>query len=302
MERRETVYSVARALSVVEALNLQCVTPLEALHRSTGMPKPTLIRLLQTLIAAGYVCRVSRKEGYALTQNALRLTAGVRERDVLVGVARPLMEAFTLEHKWQLSLGTRENEGMLIRATTRHISPFSREQVFLNKSVGLLSSTIGRAYFAFCSDVQRKFLLEIAKSSDSADARIAASPACVQRIVNGVRRGRYAGNRRDRAGPYRSLAIPLAQAGSKDTILGAMVMFWYGSVMTERQAAQRYLRPLYDLADEIARGVSAAQSRDGSDVGRTVALAANSGRTIFATGRALLQPASANQSVANPIS
>jgi len=91
MDRDETVHSVARAFNVVEILNSRRVTSLEALHKSTGVPKPTLVRLLETLIAAGYVHRVSRREGYAVTESVLRLSAGVRDRDVLVDVARPLM-------------------------------------------------------------------------------------------------------------------------------------------------------------------------------------------------------------------
>jgi IclR family transcriptional regulator, mhp operon transcriptional activator len=258
MDRDETVHSVARAFSVVEILNAQRVTSLEALHRSTGVPKPTLVRLLETLIAAGYVHRVSRREGYAVTEHVLRLSAGVRDRDVLVDVARPLMEAFTLEHKWQISLGTHEGDGLLIRATTRHISPFSRDQLFLNRPVGLLSSVIGRAYFAFCSETEREVILKFVKSSDAADARIAASPERVQTIIDVVRRRRYATGQPIRPGPYRSLAIPVMGARSCDDLLGAMVMFWYGSVMTERQAAGRYLQPLYDLAEQIAHGVESS--------------------------------------------
>ena len=35
---------------------------------------------------AGYVVRVSRREGYALTENVLRLSAGVRHRDNLLSL------------------------------------------------------------------------------------------------------------------------------------------------------------------------------------------------------------------------
>jgi IclR family mhp operon transcriptional activator len=255
MDRDETVHSVSRALSVVETLNEKQVTSLETLHRSTGVPKPTLVRLLETLIAAGYVHRVSRREGYAVTQNVLRLSAGVRHRDVLVDVARPLMEAFTHEHKWQISLGTHQHGGLLIRATTRHISPFSRDELFLNRQVSMLSSVIGRAYFAFCSEAEREFILKIAMAGESPDMMIAMNPERVEAIVEAARQQGYAGDRRDRPGPYRSLAIPVMAAGGTGEVLGALVIFWYVSVMSERQASQRYVQPLYDLADKIARGV-----------------------------------------------
>src|ERR1051325_7039443 len=118
---REGVQSATRALKVIEVLNRRRVTPLEALHADTALPKSTLVRLLETLIGAGYVVRVSRREGYALTENVLRLSAGVRHRDLMVDVARPLLEAFTREHKWQVSVATREADVVVIRATTRDI-------------------------------------------------------------------------------------------------------------------------------------------------------------------------------------
>jgi IclR family mhp operon transcriptional activator len=257
MDRDETVHSVARALTVVETLNQRQVTSLELLHRTTGVPKPTLVRLLETLIAAGYVYRVSRREGYAVTQNVLRLSAGLRLRDVLVDVARPLMDAFTLEHKWQISLGTQEGGRLLIRATTRHLSPFSREELFLNRPVNMLASVIGRAYFAHCSDAEREFILKMARTADLAEADT-SSPEQQRAIVEMTRRQRYAGDRRDRPGPYRAIAIPVMAAPPGGEILGALVIFYYVSVMSERQAAERYLAPLYALAGEIARGVAAS--------------------------------------------
>lgn len=251
MERDNLVHSVARAFGVVEVLNQRQVTSLEQLHRETGIPKPSLVRLLETLIDAGYLTRVSRREGYAVTNAVLRLSAGVRERDMLVDVARPLMEAFTREHKWQISLGTREQDGILIRATTRHISPFSREQLFLNRRVPMLTSVIGRAYFAFSPPHERELLLKLAEEGAPQDAEAAADAENCEAMAEQVRRQGYAGDRRGRPGPYRAIAIPV-MADGEGAILGSLVMFFYASVMSERQAAERYLDLLYELAGRIA--------------------------------------------------
>jgi IclR family mhp operon transcriptional activator len=255
LERDNLVHSVARAFSVVESLNRQSVTSLEGLHRETGLPKPTLVRLLDTLIEAGYVYRVSRREGYAVTESVLRLSAGVRHRDVLVDVARPLLEAFTRKHKWQVSLATYEADGMLIRATTRHISPFSREQLFLNRSVSVLGSVVGRAYFAFCPPEERQIILERAAASDTADAEVARDPAAVAEMVERVRSLGFAPDRPGRPGPYRALAIPVMSQEADGAILGSMVMFWYSSVLTDRQAAERYLDPLCAVGENISRSL-----------------------------------------------
>jgi IclR family mhp operon transcriptional activator len=258
MARDELVRSVGRALSIVEILNERPATSLEALHQATGVPKSTLIRLLETLIEAGYVLRLSRKEGYAVTESVLRLSAGVRRRDALVDIARPPMEAFTREHKWQISLATYETDSMLVRATTRDISPFSRDENYLNRRCSVLLSVVGRAYFAFCPPAEREFMLEIFRTAGTVDAEVAQCAARVEAIVAKVCRNRYAVDRPGRLGRYRSFAVPIAAPGSGEEILGAMVLFWYGSVMSEKQVVSRYLDGLYDLVGRISCDLSAS--------------------------------------------
>lgn len=254
-ERDNVVNAVVRVLAVIEALNLQPVSSLEMLHQATGLPKPTLVRLLETLMSAGYAQRVSRREGYAVTEAVLRLSAGVRARDVLVDVARPLMEAFTNEHRWQVSLGTHEEGKMLIRATTRHISPYSRNELFLNRRVDMLSSVIGRAYFAYCAAPARELILDIARATDTPDRKIANMPGQVERIVSNVRGQRHAANSPKRPGSHSAIAIPILATHEREEALGAIVLFYYRSVLSEREAVARYLQPLYELAGRIAQGV-----------------------------------------------
>ena len=62
---------IRRAFVVLEALNRRRSTTLTVLAAETGLPRPTLVRLLQTLIALGYASRVSREAGYRLTDHVL---------------------------------------------------------------------------------------------------------------------------------------------------------------------------------------------------------------------------------------
>jgi IclR family mhp operon transcriptional activator len=253
----EIVRSVSRALRIVEILNERPSTSLETLHQSTGMPKSTLVRLLETLIEAGYVLRLSRREGYSVTDSVLRLSAGVRRRDALVDAARPEMEKFTREHKWQVSLGTYEVDGMLIRATTRDISPFSRDEIYLNRKVGVLSSIVGRAYFAFCSPTERQVMLQMLKSSwHEGDARRAQNEQRMEAMACKIRELGYAAGWPARPGAYRSFAVPVLAVEPSDAVLGALVMFWYASVMSEPQAVLKHLDRVHAMVAEIARTVN----------------------------------------------
>ena len=75
---------IRRAFAVLEALNRRRSTTLSLLAAETGLPRPTLVRLLQTLIELGYASRMSREAGYRLTDRVLTLAGGVRFIDHLV--------------------------------------------------------------------------------------------------------------------------------------------------------------------------------------------------------------------------
>jgi IclR family mhp operon transcriptional activator len=253
------VQSLTRGLAVIEAMNRSRVSSLSALHAITGLPKSSLVRLLETLIEAGYVVRVSRREGYCLTDAVLRLSSGVRHRDLVVDVARPLMEAFTRRHKWQVSLATSETDSMLIRFSTRHISPFAREENFLNRRVGMLQSAVGRAYFAWCSDDEREFVLNVLRAAGDALA-LPERRAELDALLGRVRTDGYATIQRPRTNPTRSFAVPVMEPG-QDGPLGALAFFYYRSTMTEAQATRRYLPLVSALADEISGGLETARAR-----------------------------------------
>ena len=81
---------------------------LGVLTGETGLPRPTVVRLLHTLIALGYAARVSREQGYRLTERVLGLAGSIRFVDHLVDAAIPHMSRFTPEHGWPLYLATPE--------------------------------------------------------------------------------------------------------------------------------------------------------------------------------------------------
>jgi IclR family mhp operon transcriptional activator len=256
---KDFVQSLDRGLAVIEAMNRSRVSSLSALHALTGLPKSSLVRLLETLIEAGYVVRVSRREGYALTDAVMRLSSGVRHRDLVVDVARPLMEAFTRRHKWQVSLATSETDSMLIRFSTRHISPFSREQNFVNRRVGMLQSAVGRAYFAWCSEDEREFVLNALRAAGDALARPECAAELEARLAR-VRSDGYATTERPRSDTTRSFAVPVMEPG-QDGPLGALALFYYRSTMTEAQAIRRYLPLMSSLAVEISAGLELARTQ-----------------------------------------
>lgn len=250
----EGVQPVLRSLKVLEALNAAGTATLARLHSDTGLPKPTLVRLLDTMISAGYVRRVSRSSGYELTERVLRLSSGFRHKDLIVEAARPFLSALTAEHKWPVALATLDHDAMLVRASTRHESPFSTDPDWLNRRLAMLISALGRAYLAFCPEEERRLIIELLKSSKAAMNAAAHDEKYVATMVSGIRKRGYATTAPVKGDPAMGIAIAVTVEGK----VGACITMRYiGSTMSEAQAAERYLAPMQRAAD----GITAAHMR-----------------------------------------
>src|SRR4029450_3683267 len=114
---------IRRAFAVLQALNRRRSTTLAVLAAETGLPGPTVVRLLHTLIALGDASRASREAGYRLTDQVLSLAGGVRFIDHVVDAAIPHMSRFTREQGWPLYLATLSAGGMAVRHSNAPESP-----------------------------------------------------------------------------------------------------------------------------------------------------------------------------------
>jgi IclR family mhp operon transcriptional activator len=263
MGRDSDIQSVVRALNVLEALNQVSVASVEAIHQMTGLPKPTLIRILGTLANMGYVFHVSRRDGYALTEKVVRLSGGFRHFDAIVDAARPELEAFTREHKWQLSIATPETDALRVRFNTRHLSPFAPDQRFLNRRIGILGSAMGRAYLAFCSEIERKSLLKFLEAKDPKLHRTAEHRRKVREMIDRVQRLGYATIERQPGDHVRSFAVPVMPTDPARGAIAAISMFYFSSAMTEGQATSRFCEPVCQIGRRIAASVEDAHTQPG---------------------------------------
>jgi IclR family mhp operon transcriptional activator len=253
------IQPISRALQVLVALNRRPLTSIDELHRDTGLPKPSLVRLLQALIADGYVEQISRTAGYRLSAKVLMLTSGYRQRDLLVDVARPLMEQFTRQHKWPLYLGTLEDMTMWVRYSTAEQSLVAPDYLLgYHQPLSLLVSALGKAYLAFCPAAERRQLLsELIGTTDIQDG-LARDAATVQAMLVQAQKKGYATTASILGDRGRGIAVPVRQGRR---VIAALSMRHFRSTLNEAQAAQRYLEPLQELAAAIGAGLKQAQQQ-----------------------------------------
>lgn len=243
------VRSAVRVLQVLEALGAHGTAELTILQAATKLPKSTLVRLLQTLIEAGYVRHVSRRAGYTVTERVLRLSAGFVHSDAVVSLARPLLADFTARYKWSAGVATFHRGALRLRYSTYNLSPIAVSIPGLDRRIPLLTTAHGQAYFSFCSAMERSLILKSLRKSPHLANQPARDRRSVDLMVQDVRRKGYSlrpATPRDR---IMGLALPILH---HKQAVGTVGVRFFRSAVTPDEALERYLVPLKAISQAIA--------------------------------------------------
>lgn len=177
------VQSVVRALTLLRSINQRRVATVRDLHKDTGLPKPTIVRLLHTLVSEGYVANDKMIGGYCVTSLVPALSAGFHGAPMIVEAARPWCSDLTRRHKWPIALAMLDGAHVSVRFSTIPDSPVSPFHATLNMRLSLVSRALGRAYLACCPDEEREILVQSLKKSTNPEDK----PSNLDATVAGVR-------------------------------------------------------------------------------------------------------------------
>ena len=252
------VEAVVRALQVLEALNLQPAATLAFLHAETGIPKPSIVRLLQTLQACGYVRHTGQRGAYRLTSQVRALTSGYHSEPRVVEVVGPLLDRLTAEVKWPAALTLPDRDAVVIRYSTIPDSPLSLHHSSINMRLSLVSRALGRAYLAFCSAAEREALIAFVAASDHPEDASARNRRNTEAMLEVVRRQGYALRDPQVRPVSNTLALPVFD---RSRVVGSIGLTWFASTLTSEQAIECYLRPLQTIADAARRALAAGAPR-----------------------------------------
>jgi IclR family transcriptional regulator, mhp operon transcriptional activator len=250
------VRSVVRALDLLQALNRQAVSTLEILHEQTRIPKPSLVRLLQTFEGRGLVKHAPQHGAYFLTSGVRSLSSGYHSEPMIVEAAAPLMDALTLRVKWPMAIAMLEDNSMVVRYSTIPLSPLAMRHSTINVRLSLVSRAIGRAYLAFCSPEQQEALLQAVMQSPTPEDEAARDRDALKKVLENVHDAGYALRDPDVWPATNTLAVPLFDSHGVAASLG---MTFFSSTMRPEQAVERYLGALKDVANEVTARLRAQQ-------------------------------------------
>jgi IclR family mhp operon transcriptional activator len=208
------VQSVQRALRLLAELNRHRVTSIAELHHRTGLPKPTIVRLLETLQSEGFIAKDLRLGGYQVTSQVMSLSNGFHGAPLIVEAVRPWAADLTRRFKWPVAVGVMENDAIFVRYSTIPDSPISPFHATINMRLSLISRSLGRAYLAYCSAEERRLLVRMLSASAHAEDRPKNLAKIVEQIVRATRSRGFA-LRDPHADPKNSdtIAVPIMAGG-----------------------------------------------------------------------------------------
>ena len=159
--RSEMVSALERGLSV-----LRCFTPERPLlghaeiARITGIPRPTVNRLVATLLASGMLKAAPSSDRFTLGPGVLSLARVFLGSLDVRAVARPLMQAMAEDMGASVYLAVRDGLEMVVIEACRPLSSILVPRLDVGSRAPIAPSALGRAYLAAVDEPYRNQLLD----------------------------------------------------------------------------------------------------------------------------------------------
>jgi IclR family transcriptional regulator, mhp operon transcriptional activator len=259
MAKVGTIRVLERGLQVLDVLHSQAISSLHDIYIATRLPKPTLLRILNTFEQAGVVSRRLADGHYRISAFTRMARKGDRH-DRVAEAAVPVLDRLCQKVRWPSDMMVPAGDHMERRETSQAHSPFfmhpHRNRV--GQPVGWLLTGVGRAYLAFCPHSEREQILRRLRKSEKPEDRLARDPKRLDRILAETRTRGY--GTRDLAflgGRYGSppvddglaaIAVPLRD---RTRVHGSINILWLRTAFTVEEFAARHLADLQAAAAEI---------------------------------------------------
>ena len=151
---RQFVVALARGLSILYSTRTYPLgISYQQICEMTGLPKPTVSRLLHTLQTLKFIRQNPHTSLYQAGARLLELTAGTQSVDVTEQI-KPLMLSFAARHHVSVSLAKAQFGEMLYVQCVRSPARLT-VQLHVGSTVPMPDTAIGRAYYASLDEAQK---------------------------------------------------------------------------------------------------------------------------------------------------
>ncbi|HCN70781.1 MAG TPA: IclR family transcriptional regulator [Pusillimonas sp.] len=248
MPSYNSVTALLRGIEVLRVINQLEEASVGAIHGVTGINKPTVVRMLETLIAEGYVAK-DAGGWYVTTGKTLLLSQGYDLHRRVAALAEPLLTEAQSRLGWPLDIGLRDQDAMLVVQGSRHRAPmfFARKPGF---RAPILQTSLGRAYLAYCDETEKNDILQRLSETENSGYALSMSRKDIDALLTEVRLKEYAVmddvySQRECGGNFWAMAVPVLNAGK---VLGAVNLMVVRHAVDPSTAANKYLEELKSIS------------------------------------------------------
>lgn len=248
----ENVRSVQRALMLVRLMNRRDSWTLQAIAEGSALAKPTVYRLLHTLMEEGYVHMPPGKVGmYRLTSRVRELGAGLTSFTIFADIAEPLIIDATRRLDWPASFAMPDPPFMRIVSCGMPYSPeHSAKPTSVGREHWMFASAVGSAYISRCGEAQVKACHQAAVEQHLRDGNAQPVPSskALSTMAGDVRSVGYALRLAEPGDVNSAIAVPVHTG---DWAIGAIACSTFPRSLSAA-FIQKVLPALTDAARRIA--------------------------------------------------
>lgn len=255
----DSVRSVHRALMLIRLMNRRDSWTLQQIAQESLLAKPTVYRLLHTLIEEGYVHMPPSKIGtYRLTSQVRELGAGLTAFTIYADLADPIVVEATRSLDWPASFAMPSPPFMRIVCCGMPYMPeHSAKPTSVGREHWMFGSAVGAAYLSRCEPAEVTVCLEAAAAQRRApgDERTVPSTDALSTQCEHVRQAGYALRLAKPTDVNSAMAVPVHFDGWP---IGALACSTFPRSLTPA-FVRRMLPGLTDAAAAIAKACAAAR-------------------------------------------
>jgi DNA-binding IclR family transcriptional regulator len=249
--RSDTVSALERGISVLRCFSQERpVLGYADIAKMTGIPRPTVNRLVATLNATGMLKPALAADRFTLGPAVISLARVFLVSLDVRAVARPKMMAMAEDLGCSVYLAVRDGMEMVLIEACRPHSSILSPRLDVGSRAPIPSSALGRAYLAALDDAKRTQLIE--------SLRLLRGPewdrmgAAMLRSIDEARRLGYCLSLGEFHHEINSVSVPLVGPGDETMALncgGAAFMF------TEQRLREEFAPRLLAIARDIATDI-----------------------------------------------
>lgn len=252
----EPVRAVLRGLEILRVISESGPINTTDIAKRASLPQPTVVRILETLVCAGYVFRLEDRALYGVTARTLALSRGFDSTSRLVQLAKPLVEQLRREIGWPSNLATYEHGAMTVAYTNRSSHGLSIPGL-LGARIPMLATGVGLVYLAHLPGPEREAVLaQLATSKGRWDTNPEILDGLDERLETARKKGYAFAQQVYLDEIYHSLiwavAVPIVVDGKVVAGLSSLVLHSGGN---KSRILKEILPVLRRTSEAIARGL-----------------------------------------------